>query len=349
MKDFKRRILFSGGCGFIGNHFVRHLVRNYPDWLIINLDALTYAGVKENLEDIENEVNYRFEHGDVSDFDLVTEIFKKYDITDVIHLAASSHVDRSLSAPMEFLKSNTMGTVTLLEVARNHWGTECGHRFYYFSTDEVFGYLNIGEEPFNEENKLKPSSPYSASKAAGDLFVKAYHTTYGMETLISHCSNAIGPRQLPEKLVPATIQRILNNEPIIVYDKGLQMREWIYTDDIVSAAMTVFEKGVPGQAYNIGSGNECKNIDLVMHIIERVCAETTFNVKEFNAKRNNVQIKFVENARPGHDFRYAIDNSKLINELGWEGAKNNITDCVDKTVDWYLKNQDWVENLKNRK
>lgn len=343
MKDFKRRILFSGGCGFIGNHFVRHLVRNHPDWLIINLDALTYAGVKENLEDVENEENYRFEHGDVSDFDLVAKVFEKYDITDVIHLAASSHVDRSLSAPMEFLKSNTVGTVTLLEVARNHWGTERGHRFYYFSTDEVFGYLNIGEEPFNEENKLKPSSPYSASKAAGDLFVKAYHTTYGMETLISHCSNAIGPRQLPEKLVPATIQRILNDEPIIVYDAGLQMREWIYTEDIVSAAMCVFEKGVPGQAYNIGSENECRNIDLVRMIIGTVCEKTGKDIYEVVSR-----IKYVGNARPGHDFRYAINNSKIINELGWEGAKNDIVDCVEKTVDWYLNNQEWVENLKRR-
>lgn len=346
MKDFKRRILFSGGCGFIGNHFVRHLVKNYPDWLIINLDALTYAGVKENLEDIENEVNYRFEHGDVSDFDLVTEIFKKYDITDIIHLAASSHVDRSLSAPMEFLKSNTVGTVTLLEAARNHWGAESGHRFYYFSTDEVFGFLNDGDEPFTEENRLKPSSPYSASKAAGDLFVKAYHTTYGLETLISHCCNAIGPAQMPEKLVPATIQRILNNEPIIVYDKGEQVREWIYTDDIVSAAMTVFEKGVPGEAYNIGSGNECTNIDLVKMIITRVCIKKGWPDEKMLEILDN--IKYVTNARPGHDFRYSINNTKIKNELGWKPEVSMI-EAVTKTIDWYLNNQDWAENLNNRK
>lgn len=343
-KDFEKVVLVTGGMGFIGSHIIKHLVKNYPNWLIVNIDAITYAGVKENLEDIENEVNYRFELGDVSDFDLVTEIFKKYDITDVIHLAASSHVDRSLSAPMEFLKSNTVGTVTLLEVARSHWETEKGHRFYYFSTDEVFGYLNIGEEPFNEENKLKPSSPYSASKAAGDLFVKAYHTTYGMETLISHCSNAIGPRQLPEKLVPATIQRVLNGEPIVVYDKGLQRREWIYTDDIVSAAMCVFEKGVPGEAYNIGSGNECANIDLVNMIIETLWMRKGIDRDEVRSR-----IKYVENARPGHDFRYAINNSKIISELGWEGAQNDMVDCVKKTVDWYLENQEWVKNLKNRK
>ena len=346
MRSFSKRILFSGGYGFIGNHYVRHLVRNYPDWLIVNLDALTYAGVKENLEDVEGEKNYRFEYGDVSDFDFVNSVFERYDITDVIHLAASSHVDRSLSAPMEFLKSNTVGTVTLLEVARNHWSKKedfKDHKFYYFSTDEVFGFLDNDGKPFTEENKIQPSSPYSASKAAGDLFVKAYHTTYGMSTLISHCSNAIGPAQMLEKLIPATIQRILNNEPIIVYDQGLQVREWIYTDDIVSAAMCVFEKGVPGEAYNIGSGNECRNIDLINMIIAEICR---LKPEEYGHK--TFKFNFVENARPGHDFRYAINNSKVINNLGWEGPKNDIKDCVKKTVQWYLNNQEWVKNIKKR-
>ena len=223
------------------------------------------------------------------------------------------------------------------------WKGEPDHRFYYFSTDEVFGYLDNDGEPFTEENKLDPTSPYSASKACGDLLVKAYWKTFKLPVVISHMCNAIGPRQYPEKLVPATIDRILNNEPIIVYDQGLQMREWIYTDDIVSATMTVFEKGVPGQAYNIGSGNECKNIDLVNMIIDAVCYKKGFDPADIRAN-----IKYVNNARPGHDFRYAINNEKLFNNLGWEGAQNDMIDCVDKTVDWYLKNQKWVNNLKKR-
>jgi dTDP-glucose 4,6-dehydratase len=240
-----------------------------------------------------------------------------------------------------------VGTFNLLEEARKRWGNEPGHKFYYFSTDEVFGFLDKDGESFTEENKLDPSSPYSASKACGDLLVKAYWKTFKLPVVISHMCNAIGPMQYPEKLVPATIQRILNNEPIIVYDKGEQVREWIYTDDIVSAAMTVFEKGVPGEAYNIGSGNECRNIDLIMGIIDQVCAETTFNPGEFFAKKNNITIKFVENARPGHDFRYSINNNKIKTELGWE-PKVSMADALTKTVDWYLANQDWVENLKNR-
>lgn len=348
LKDYKKIVLVTGGLGFIGSHIVRHLVNEHKDWYIINMDCVTYAGNPDNLRDIEGAENYIWYDGDIYDESDIERMFINYGITDIIHLAAESHVDNSITGPRPFIETNIVGTFNLLEEARKRWGNEPGHKFYYFSTDEVFGFLDKDGESFTEENKLDPSSPYSASKACGDLLVKAYWKTFKLPVVISHMCNAIGPNQYPEKLVPATIQRILNNEPIIVYDQGLQMREWIYTDDIVSAAMTVFEKGVPGEAYNIGSGNECKNIDLVMHIIERVCAETTFNVKEFNAKRNNVQIKFVENARPGHDFRYAIDNSKLINELGWEGAKNNITDCVEKTVEWYLANQDWVDNLKKR-
>ena len=349
---FEKRILFTGGCGFIGNHLVRYLVKNRKNWQIINYDALTYAGVKENLADIENEENYVFIKGDVASQSHLQIVFEDYKITDVIHLAAESHVDRSLSAPMVFAQSNTIGTVTLLEEARKYWaktGGLKGHRFYYFSTDEVFGFLDKDGESFKETTPINPSSPYSASKAAGDLFVKAYNRTYGMETNISHCCNAIGPAQMTEKLVPATIQRILNNEPIIVYDKGEQVREWIYTDDIVSAAMTVFEKGVPGEAYNIGSGEEVQNIQLVTMIMGLVAMKTTNKYDEYlkaydKAKAN---IKYVENARPGHDFRYSINNSKIKNELGWE-PKVSMIEAVTKTVDWYLANQEWVENLKNR-
>lgn len=343
---FEKRILFTGGCGFIGNHLVRYLVKNRKNWQIINYDALTYAGVKENLADVENEENYVFIKGDVTSQSHLQIVFEDYKITDVIHLCAESHVDRSLSAPMVFAQSNTIGTVTLLEEARKYWtktGGLKGHRFYYFSTDEVFGFLDKDGESFKETTPINPSSPYSASKAAGDLFVKAYNRTYGMETNISHCCNAIGPAQMTEKLVPATIQRILNNEPIIVYDKGEQVREWIYTDDIVSAAMTVFEKGVPGEAYNIGSGNEVKNIDIVKSIMGLVCLKKNLKIKEVE---NNV--KYVENARPGHDFRYSINNNKIKTELGWE-PKVSMADALTKTVDWYLANQDWVENLNKRK
>ena len=342
---FEKRILFTGGCGFIGNHLVRYLVKNRKNWQIINYDALTYAGVKENLADIENEENYVFIKGDIACQSHLQIVFEDYKITDVIHLAAESHVDRSLSAPMVFAQSNTIGTVTLLEEARKYWtknGGLNGHRFYYFSTDEVFGFLDKDGESFKETTPINPSSPYSASKAAGDLFVKAYYRTYGMETNISHCCNAIGPAQMTEKLVPATIQRILNNEPIIVYDKGEQVREWIYTDDIVSAAMTVFEKGVPGEAYNIGSGNEVKNIDIVKSIMGLVCLKKNLKIKEVEDN-----VKYVENARPGHDFRYSINHNKITNELGWK-PQVSMADALTKTVDWYLTNQDWVENLKNR-
>ena len=343
--EYTKRILLTGGCGFIGNHLVRHLVKNHPDWLIINYDALTYAGVAENLKDIEDEPNYRFEYGDVQDDFTLSMVFANYDITDIIHLAAESHVDNSLSAPMEFLFSNTVGTVTLLEAARQFWsrtGGFEGHKFYYFSTDEVFGFLNDGEDAFTETSRIKPSSPYSAAKASADLFAAAYFKTYKLPVVISHMCNAIGGAQFPEKLVPATIQRILSDEPIIVYDQGLQSREWIYTDDIVSAAETVFEKGVPGEAYNIGSGNEVKNIDLINMIIE-----TLWMRKGIDRDEVRKHIKYVTNARPGHDFRYAINADKIKAELGWEGAENDIVDCVEKTVDWYLENQEWVEKIKS--
>ena len=345
---YVKRILVTGGCGFIGSHLVRHLVKEHKDWLIVNLDCLSYAGVASNLKDIESEENYRFEYGDVQDEFLLSAIFANYDITDVIHLAAESHVDRSLSAPTEFLYNNTVGTVALLEAARQYWSHSgpdfSNHKFYYFSTDEVFGFLNDGDESFTEESRIKPSSPYSASKAAADLFAGAYFKTYGLPVVISHMCNAIGSAQFPEKLVPATIQRILNGESIVVYDQGLQSREWIHTDDIVSAAECVFEKGVPGEAYNIGSGNECKNIDLINMIIE-----TLWMRKGIDRDEVRKRIKYVNNARPGHDFRYAINADKIKAELGWEGAKNDITDCVKKTVDWYLENQEWVEDIKTGK
>lgn len=352
MEYIKRRILITGGCGFIGSQFVRKLVKEHKDWLIVNVDILSYAGVAENLSDIEKEENYRFEYGDVKDEFFLSMVFANYAITDVIHMAAESHVDNSISAPMEFLFNNTVGTVALLEAARQYWnhaggGLE-GHKFYYFSTDEVFGALDADGESFTEDSKIKPNSPYSASKASADLFCNAYIKTYGMPVVISHMCNAIGPYQFPEKLVPATIERILNDEPVIVYDKGEQVREWIYIDDVLDAAMTVFEKGVPGEAYNIGSGNEMENINLILMIMGLVAMKNTKDFGEYSKAFDKVKdnIKYVENARPGHDFRYSINHSKITKELGWK-PKVSMVEAVTKTVDWYLKNQDWVKNIKS--
>lgn len=340
-KKWEKIVLVTGGCGFIGSHIVRYLVNNRPNWLIINMDWLTYAGNPDNLEDITiGNTNYVWYVGDIADESDVEWPFEHYGVTDVIHLAAESHVDNSITGPRPFIETNIVGTFNLLEVARKQWGTEEGHKFYYFSTDEVFGFLNDGERAFMENNKLDPSSPYSASKACGDLLVKAYWKTFKLPVVISHMCNAIGPNQYPEKLVPATIERVLEGKPIIVYDKGLQSREWIYTDDIVSAAMCVFEKGKLGEAYNIGSGNECTNINMVRLIIEEVCKRTD---KDFDDVWDN--IKYVENARPGHDFRYAINHNKIENELGWKPGVD-MFECVSKTVEWYLNNQEWVKNLK---
>ena len=352
-KEYTKRILVTGGFGFIGSHIVRHLVNEHKDWFIVNMDCQTYAGNPDNLKDIAADTNraenYIWFQGDIRDTDDVKDVFEFYKITDAIHLAAESHVDNSITGPRPFIETNIVGTFNLLEEARKRWGNEPDHKFYYFSTDEVFGFLDKDGESFTEENKLDPSSPYSASKACGDLLVKAYWKTFKLPVVISHMCNAIGPMQYPEKLVPATIQRILNNEPIIVYDKGEQVREWIYTDDIVSAAMTVFEKGVPGEAYNIGSGQEVQNIQLVMTIMDLVAMKTTNNyddyLKAFDKAKAN--IKYVENARPGHDFRYSINHDKITKELGWK-PKVPMIESVTKTVDWYLANQDWVENLKNR-
>ena len=347
--DYKKRILVTGGLGFIGSHIVRRLVNEHKDWRIFNLDCQTYAGNPDNVKDLEDKENYMLLDNDIRDAATLGFLFDRFRFTDVIHLAAESHVDNSITGPRPFIETNIIGTFNLLEEARKHWGNEPGHKFYYFSTDEVFGFLDKDGESFTEETKLDPSSPYSASKACGDLLVKAYWKTFKLPVVLSHMCNAIGPNQYPEKLVPATIQRVIEEEPIIVYDKGEQVREWIYTDDVVDAAMTVFEKGVPGEAYNIGSGNECRNIDLVEMIIVNVCRKMyPDNERCLEAISSTVnRIKFIENARPGHDFRYSINHSKITNDLGWE-RKYALGYSVQKTVDWYFNNWDWVEKLKER-
>lgn len=347
--EHTKRILVTGGLGFIGSHIVRHLVKEHKDWHIFNLDCQTYAGNPDNVRDFEDKENYTLLDNDIRDEVTLGFLFDRFRFTDVIHLAAESHVDNSITGPRPFIETNIVGTFNLLKEARKHWGNEPDHKFYYFSTDEVFGFLDKNGESFTEENKLDPTSPYSASKACGDLIAKAYYKTFKLPVVISHMCNAIGPNQYPEKLVPATIQRVLANEPIIVYDKGEQVREWIYTDDIVSAAMTVFEKGVPGEAYNIGSGNEVQNITLILAIINQVAVKTAEDYVNFVKKYENAKanIKYVENARPGHDFRYSINHDKITNELGWT-PKVSMLECVTKTVDWYLENQEWVENLKKR-
>ena len=349
-KEYTKRILVTGGLGFIGSHIVRHLVNEHKDWRIFNLDCQTYAGNPDNVRDFEDKENYTLLDNDIRDAATLGFLFERFRFTDVIHLAAESHVDNSITGPRPFIETNIVGTFNLLEEARKRWGNEPGHKFYYFSTDEVFGFLDKDGESFTEENKLDPSSPYSASKACGDLLVKAYWKTFKLPVVISHMCNAIGPNQYPEKLVPATIQRILNDEPIIVYDKGEQVREWIYTDDIVSAAMTVFEKGALGEAYNIGSGEEVQNFQLITNIINQVVLKTTNGVEEYRDKYEKTlnKIKCVENARPGHDFRYSINHSKITNELGWV-PKVGLLQAVTKTVDWYLENQDWVKNIEKKK
>ena len=351
-KNYAKRILVTGGLGFIGSHIVRHLVKEHKNWFIVNMDCETYAGNPDNLKDIQIPVtsNYQWARYDIRDPEDVKWVFDEYGITDVIHLAAESHVDNSITGPRPFIETNIVGTFNLLEEARKHWGDESGHKFYYFSTDEVFGFLDKDGESFTEENKLDPSSPYSASKACGDLLVKAYWKTFKLPVVISHMCNAIGPNQYPEKLVPATIQHILNNEPIIVYDKGEQVREWIYTDDIVSAAMTVFERGALGESYNIGSGEEVQNIQVVTNIINQVVLKTTNDFEEYCDRYGKTldRIKYVENARPGHDFRYSINHSKITDELGWT-PKVGLLQAIIKTVDWYLANQDWVKNIEKKK
>ena len=337
MKD-EKIILITGGAGFIGSHVVRRFVNSYPHYSIVNADKLTYAGNLENLTDIEAKKNYTFEKTDIVNKESVVSLFARYQFDAVIHLAAESHVDRSISAPDEFVHTNIVGTVNLLNSALNIWknNTE-GKLFYHISTDEVFG--SLGKEGmFTEETPYDPKSPYSASKASSDHMVRAYGHTFGIPVIISNCSNNYGPNQFPEKLIPLAINNIKNSKPIPVYGKGENIRDWLFVEDHASAIDLIFHRGKRGETYNIGGNNEWKNIDLILllcRIMDKKLGRTEGSSEKL--------ITYVRD-RPGHDLRYAIDSSKLQQELGWSPIPEFATG-LEKTVDWYLSNGKWLERI----
>ena len=369
----QRTILITGGAGFIGNHVVRHFVNKYPEYRIINLDKLTYAGNLANLKDVEDKPNYRFVKMDICDFEGVLQLIQEEKVDGIIHLAAESHVDRSIKDPFTFAKTNVMGTLTLLEAARRYWQpmgfvmtSEDGEsdgpcRFYHISTDEVYGALEItdpdGVEPpfttkassgthhlaygtrfFTEDLKYQPHSPYSAAKASSDHFVRAYHDTYGMPTVVTNCSNNYGPYQFPEKLIPLFINNIRHGKPLPVYGKGENVRDWLYVEDHARAIDLIFHEGRIAETYNIGGFNEWKNIDLI-----KVLIRTVDRLLGNPEGTSDHLITYVTD-RAGHDLRYAIDSTKLQRELGWEPSLQ-FEEGIEKTVRWYLENQAWMDNV----
>ncbi|MGB1103994.1 MAG: dTDP-glucose 4,6-dehydratase [Crocinitomicaceae bacterium] len=332
----EKNILVTGGAGFIGSHVVRLLVNKYPNYRIINLDSLTYAGNLTNVADIEDAPNYAFYKIDIRNKEEIDALFESENISDVIHLAAESHVDRSISGPMDFITTNIVGTTILLEVARASW-QGANHRFYHISTDEVYG--SLGEDGFfTEETNYDPRSPYSASKASSDHIVRAYGHTYQLPIIISNCSNNYGSHQFPEKLIPLMINNIKHNQPLPVYGTGKNVRDWLWVEDHARAIDTIFHKGVNGKTYNIGGWNEWTNIDLV----KRLCAILDDKLDRPEGTSEEL-ITFVKD-RAGHDHRYAIDATKIKNELGWEPSIQ-FEEGLEKTVDWYLSNEAWVNAI----
>ena len=337
--DFKRNILINGGAGFIGSHVVRLFVTKYPEYHIINLDKLTYAGNLANLADIEQQPNYTFVKADICDFEKILELFRQHSIDGVIHLAAESHVDRSIKDPFTFAQTNVMGTLSLLQAAKVSWdGQYDGKRFYHISTDEVYGALKFDGTFFTETTKYDPHSPYSASKASSDHFVRAFHDTFGMPTLVTNCSNNYGPYQFPEKLIPLFINNIRHNKPLPVYGKGENVRDWLYVVDHARAIDLIFHNGKVAETYNIGGFNEWKNIDLI-----RVLIKTVDRLLGRPEGASEKLITYVTD-RAGHDLRYAIDSTKLKNELGWEPSLQ-FEEGIEKTVKWYLDNQGWLDQV----
>ena len=362
--NYKKNILITGGAGFIGSHVVRLFVNKYPDYHIVNLDKLTYAGNLANLKDIEDKPNYTFVKADIADLEEMRRIIREHEITGIIHLAAESHVDRSIKDPFTFARTNVMGTLALLQAAKEYWeeAPQGGsrHLFYHISTDEVYGALELthpegtpapfttkasseddmayGTEFFLETTKYNPHSPYSASKASSDHFVRAYHDTYGMPTLVTNCSNNYGPYQFPEKLIPLFINNIRHGKPLPVYGKGENVRDWLFVEDHARAIDLIFHKGKPGDTYNIGGFNEWKNIDLIKVIIKTV--DRLLGNPEGQSEK---LITYVTD-RLGHDLRYAIDSRKLQSELGWEPSLQ-FEEGIEKTVRWYLDNQEWMDNI----
>lgn len=365
MSSYTKSIIITGGAGFIGSHVVRLFVNKYPDYKIINLDKLTYAGNLDNLKDIEQQPNYKFVQMDICNFEGVLKLMQDEQVSGIIHLAAESHVDRSIKDPFTFAQTNVMGTLSLLQAAKLYWESlperYDGKRFYHISTDEVYGALELsrpegveppfkttassgehhlayGEDFFYETTKYNPHSPYSASKAASDHFVRAYHDTYGMPTIVTNCSNNYGPYQFPEKLIPLFINNIRQRKPLPVYGKGENVRDWLYVEDHARAIDLIFHRGKIAETYNIGGFNEWKNIDLIKVIIK------TVDRLLGNKEGQSLDLITYVTDRAGHDLRYAIDSTKLQKELGWEPSLQ-FEEGIERTVRWYLENQEWIDNI----